>query len=103
MKIPTIPCFFYKITGFYCPGCGITRMILSIAKGDYYQAFRYNPFLFLSLPLFLFLFVNHFLHYRFLTRKKQNNIYIAFIIFLVLYGILRNIPFFSYLKPTKVS
>ena len=48
-----IPCFFHKITGLYCPGCGITRMVLSLLHLDFYQAFRWNPFLFLLTPLFI--------------------------------------------------
>lgn len=102
MKIPSIPCFFHKVTGLYCPGCGITRMILSLVKGDYYQAFRYNPLLFLLLPLFLFLILNYFLGYRLLKKEMQEKIYIFIIILLILFGVLRNIPFFSYLKPTIV-
>ena len=36
-----IPCIFHELTGFYCPGCGLTRAIASIVKLDFYQAFRY--------------------------------------------------------------
>ena len=43
-----IPCIFHKITHMYCPGCGLTRMIISIFKLDIYQAFRYNPLLFIK-------------------------------------------------------
>ena len=25
-----IPCLFYQITGFYCPGCGVTRMLFAL-------------------------------------------------------------------------
>ena len=46
-----IPCVFYEITGLYCPGCGITRLCLSLFEGDIYQAFRYNPIIFINLPI----------------------------------------------------
>ena len=52
-----IPCVFYEITGLYCPGCGITRLCLSLFEGDVYQAFRYNPIIFIDLPILFILFV----------------------------------------------
>lgn len=95
-------CPFYKITNLYCPGCGITRMILSIIQGDFYQAFRYNPLLFLLIPVFVFLGINHIFHYKFLSKRRQEKFYIILVVLLLLFGILRNIPLFSYLAPTKV-
>lgn len=96
-------CPFHKITNLYCPGCGITRMLLNILKGNFYQAFRYNPLLFTLTPLFIFLIINHFLKYKIINKKKQEIIYIILIITLITFGILRNIPLFSYLKPTKIN
>ena len=37
-------------TGLYCPGCGGRRMLKALLHGRIYQAFRYNPFLFISIP-----------------------------------------------------
>ena len=28
------PCFFYQATGIPCPGCGLTRSVLSLLHGD---------------------------------------------------------------------
>lgn len=44
-------CWFRKKLGLYCPGCGGTRMVQSILKLDFYQAFRYNPLVFVLLAL----------------------------------------------------
>ncbi len=38
-----IPCFYLKTTGLFCPGCGVTRMFLSLLKLDIVGAFLYNP------------------------------------------------------------
>ena len=46
-----IPCIFHAITKLQCPGCGVTRMILSLVKLDFISAFHYNPFLFITGPL----------------------------------------------------
>ena len=48
-----IPCLVYELTGIKCPGCGVTRMIVSIVKFDFSSAFRYNPFLFITGPFIL--------------------------------------------------
>ena len=34
-----IPCVFNKITGLYCPGCGISRMFISLFSGEIKTAF----------------------------------------------------------------
>ena len=37
-----IPCLFHKLTGLDCPGCGMTRAVLSLARSDIAAAFGYN-------------------------------------------------------------
>ena len=93
--IISIPCIFHKLTGLYCPGCGATRMVKSILRLDFYQAFRYNQLLFIYTPFIIVLFIN----YIYCIFKKKNNIlnkipnYVWWILVVitVLYGILRNI------------
>lgn len=100
----SIPCFFYKLTGFYCPGCGITRMFLSMLCLDFYQAFRFNPFLFILLPFFLILGI--FQYKRWLFNQKYvvipNFVWNSLLIITILYGILRNLDIFSFLAPTLI-
>ncbi|HEX8140709.1 MAG TPA: DUF2752 domain-containing protein [Pyrinomonadaceae bacterium] len=48
-----ILCPFRAITGYPCPGCGMTRAFSAIAHGELWRAVRYNP---LS-PLFFLAFV----------------------------------------------
>ena len=92
------PCLFQKLTNFYCPGCGITRMILSILKFDFYQAFRYNPLVFL---LFITFFPLKLLLRNVSKKSKEYASYLLLFV-VIFYGILRNVEFFSYLKPTIV-
>ncbi|MBA4390406.1 MAG: hypothetical protein C0399_05665 [Syntrophus sp. (in: bacteria)] len=42
-------CPFEALTGIPCPGCGMTRAILSMTKGDFHGAFVSNPFSFFLL------------------------------------------------------
>ncbi len=93
-----IPCFFHKITGLYCPGCGITRMLESLLKLDIYQAFRYNPLVFTYLIGYI---VYKIINYRY--KIKLNNCFIYMLLFIAIaFGILRNIPIFDYLRPTEI-
>ena len=46
-----IPCPFHALTGLNCPGCGVSRMLLSLLRLDFAAAFRYNAVLFCMLPL----------------------------------------------------
>jgi hypothetical protein len=48
-----VPCPFKSITGFYCPGCGLTTMCLSLLALDIPAAFAANPALFIALPFLL--------------------------------------------------
>ena len=48
-------CPFLMATGLKCPGCGSQRALHSLLHLDFMQAFHYNAFLVLSLPLLLLL------------------------------------------------
>ena len=48
-------CPFLMATGLKCPGCGSQRALHSLLHLDFVQAFHYNAFLVLSLPLLLLL------------------------------------------------
>lgn len=102
-----IPCVFHEITGLDCPGCGITRMIEAFLELDFYQAFRYNPFIFILSPFIVFYFVDYFIKFcleknNYLYLKINKRVWIILLIFTILFGIFRNIPYFDFLKPTIV-
>lgn len=100
-----IPCPFHKLTGLYCPGCGITRMILSILQLDFYQAFRYNAFLMILLP---FALVYGILYFTAWIQDRQvprlpNIVWNILLIAAIAFMIIRNIPLFSFLAPTVIA
>lgn len=37
-------CIFWRLTGFYCPGCGGTRAVLALLSGRLWHAVVYHPF-----------------------------------------------------------
>lgn len=88
-----IPCLFRKITGWLCPGCGITTLLLSLAAFDFTGAYQANPFLFLTGPLILAELGYYF--FLQLRRKKlpawNNTLLIIYCCALCLFGVMRNI------------
>lgn len=97
-------CPIKKFLGLYCPGCGVTRMLLSILKGEFYQAFRYNPLLFVCLPFFIFYYIDYLYCFskrkRSILHKAEPGIWYFLIAIFLIYGVLRNISGFDFLKPT---
>lgn len=101
------PCVFYEITHWYCPGCGITRMLIATLTGNFYQAFRYNYLLFILLPFGVILSVD-FLISRWkgrtsLLTRIPDIVWIVLIVILIIYGIARNLPWFSFLAPIEIT
>lgn len=100
----TIPCFFHFITGLYCPGCGTTRLIFSLLNGHISDAYNYNRLVFILFPFIIIYFIYRV--YLYIFDKKDEiicripNIYFYLLLFVVIvFGVLRNINTFSYLKP----
>jgi hypothetical protein len=46
-------CFFRKITGLECPGCGMTRASYALLHGRFMDAFLFNPVGMIVFPLAL--------------------------------------------------
>ena len=44
-----LPCPFRTLTGWWCPGCGLTRATHHLVRGDLVQALRYHLFVVLVL------------------------------------------------------
>ena len=101
-----LPCPIYTIVHVYCPGCGVTRMLGALLKGNFYQAFRYNPLVFMLLPFIIFYIVD-LIHSK-ITKKElytnrvNNKDFYVLIVILLIYGLLRNIDGFEVLRPTKM-
>ncbi len=106
IKIPLF-CPIYQLTHLYCPGCGITRMLKSLLRGHFYQAFRYNPLVFLTLPFALLYVLDQYIafqkHKKAITSHLEPYLWYILIVIFIVYGILRNVPYFDFLKPTPIS
>lgn len=97
-------CIYRYLFNIYCAGCGVTRMIKSVLKLDFCQAFRYNPLFFiLSIFFLIYIIVNIYLYLKKDIIIKINfKVVIFIIIILIIYTIIINTNTFSYLRPTKI-
>lgn len=90
-----IPCIFNKITGLLCPGCGITRMCISLLKFDFASAFYYNKAIFLMLPYLIWITCKYTYIYIYCGKskitKKDNIVLSIIIVLLIAYAVVRNI------------
>lgn len=103
-----IPCIFHKMTGLYCSGCGASRALRSMLHFDFYQAIRYNavftlavPFLAVYFSALIFSFIK-FGEDRISQKVPMKAVWV-FIVLAVVYGVLRNIPMFSFLAPVMLT
>ena len=103
MKVDTI-CGFKNLFGIDCAGCGGTRMFIALFKLDFYQAFRYNPFIFSLIILGIIYAV-----YAIVMKLLKKKFYVPSIKWLyvlliaaVIFMVLRNIPGLEFLLPTEV-
>lgn len=98
---PLIPCPFYTVTGLYCPGCGVSRMCLSLLRLDIPAAFAANRLVFLLLPIGAVLALQMAVRYvrtgEQLPTRTQQHVLVCMCIALVVFGVLRN--FIPYLQP----
>ena len=44
-------CKFHSITGLYCPGCGGTRAVFSLLRGEIVRSFLFHPFVLYSVVM----------------------------------------------------
>ena len=102
-----IPCMLHFFTGLYCPGCGASRALRALLHLNFYQALRYNAVLTVTAPLLAAYFIAlavSFLRYgkdKVSEKIPQAPLYVLIAVF-VIYGVLRNIPMFSFLAPTML-
>lgn len=102
-------CSFRALTGLECPGCGGQRSIYFLLHGDIMQALRYNAFFVIVLPFLAYFYLMFVLVYV-LKKEKYLKSFVftswfgfGLLIVVILFFILRNIPFspFVYLAPPQ--
>ena len=88
-----IPCPFRLITGWKCPGCGISTLFLLLAEGDLRGAYAANPFLFVTMPLLL----AQIIYTTYLKKCSRplppwnQRLLFVYLAALIVFGVMRNI------------
>ena len=89
-----IPCVFYQLTGFQCPGCGNSRATIALLRLDFTGAFASNP-MFLAEFFYIgwvycWAAASYLRGKRFSYRPPVPALDIVFLTAIVLWGIVRN-------------
>ncbi|MCM3790311.1 DUF2752 domain-containing protein [Domibacillus indicus] len=93
-----IPCLFREVTGFYCPGCGVTRASLALIDGNLYQSFRYNMLVYVLIPFF-----GLYIYWSYKgNRVWAERLMISAAILALLFGIIRNTEIGAFLAPVSL-
>lgn len=98
-----IPCPLYAITGLYCPGCGITRMFISLLSLEFAQAFHNNAVVcVLLLPAIGFSTMKAIQYVKTgqVTYKRWEGVLVFLALLLTLgFGVIRNLPIGTQFQP----
>ncbi len=82
-------------------------MFISLLHLDFYQAFRYNSLIFICLPFLIGIYVRYQIGFIRGKRITMSKLELGFFIFLVvamlIFGVLRNTPQFSFLAPIEIQ
>lgn len=93
-------CPLYSLTGFACPGCGLTRGFHALFHGDVVGALDYNAMLPFFAALIGFGFVS-LLYFAVRGRRipvnllHPNALWVFFVLLLV-FGVTRNLPWYPF-------
>ena len=93
-------CPLYSLTGFACPGCGLTRGFHAFFHGDVLTALDYNA----MLPLFAILIGFGFVSLVFFAMRGRRlpinllhpNALWVFLVLLLTFGVTRNLPWYPF-------
>ena len=88
-----IPCYFRRLTGYKCPGCGITTIFYHLLRGRVREALLDNLGLLVLSPTILIVLSQEVMNY--LTARHSEKILriteLLLVFLLLAWGVLRNI------------
>jgi hypothetical protein len=93
-------CPLYQMTGFACPGCGLTRGFHALFHGDVLTALDYNALLPFYALFFAYLAASMFAvavrGHGFTFKPFQPKIVYGFLVVSIVFAVVRNLPFYPF-------
>lgn len=104
-------CQFFQLTGWHCPGCGMTRALHAATNGDWQQAIAYNLLAPLLLPIVVLSVARSLWSWAWAREhdpdadlpddpppSRWKRKYLPWVFFgtMLGFGILRNLPFYPF-------
>ncbi|MGI9034640.1 MAG: DUF2752 domain-containing protein [Pyrinomonadaceae bacterium] len=94
------PCPFHAMTGWNCPGCGLTRGFHALFRGDVLSALHYNA----MLPVYAFIFGYILISLILVVTRGRGLSWdvfppaamYAFLILTIVFSVARNLPFYPF-------
>ncbi len=98
-----LPCFFWKLTGKVCPGCGVTRMCMALLRFDFKAAAGHNLLLMVLSPFLIAYGIYraraYVLHGGSTFQKWEGAAVGIAMVLTLAFWILRNMEAYSFLMP----
>ncbi len=95
-------CLFHQLTGWNCPGCGMTRGLYALLHGDVRLALKDNALLVLTI-IGLAVWGGRLIVQKLRRQPIRLNVpprlVGTFVILAIVFGVLRNLPQLSWLSP----
>ena len=95
IEFPDKQCMLLMVTGIYCPGCGGTRAVISLYKGQIWESFCYHPMVLYGVIVYLIYMLTHTMdrfHIGKIKGMKFRPIYLyGALIILVINFLIKNI------------
>ena len=63
VKSYLLPCIFHKLTGLYCPGCGGTRAVYWLLKGNVAYSLHYHSIVLYGAVLYVWYMLSNTMQY----------------------------------------
>lgn len=99
-----LPCYFRELTGLYCPGCGSGHAVAVTLRGNFWEAFQWNPMVYLLGIPSMAILMHEYIRMVFNIRNIKPVVLPGWLMrgivfFMVVFWILRNISWLSFLTP----
>jgi Protein of unknown function (DUF2752) len=100
---PFLACSFYKLTGWHCPGCGLTRALHALVYFDLPRAIRMNALFMLSSPIWALMIYRCFKPLPSMLERYVKPFLNPWLWLIIVpaFGVMRNFPWhpFTWLAP----